>query len=127
MFAVRWKRESPSIPRAGIRAASLGQRQRRKLGDRDGEVELAGDGLDPGEAAGRERTRRCNAAGPAPGKRPREGSGTSPADYIQGLVDPAPVHVGDPEAIGIPGLSRPDYGEPVPIDAKEIPIFWGCG
>jgi len=39
----------------------------------------------------------------------------------------APIHIGDPGAIGITDLSRPDYGEPVPIDAQEIPVFWGCG
>jgi uncharacterized protein YcsI (UPF0317 family) len=39
----------------------------------------------------------------------------------------APVHVGDPEAIGITDLSRPDYGEPVPIRVNEVPVFWGCG
>jgi uncharacterized protein YcsI (UPF0317 family) len=39
----------------------------------------------------------------------------------------APIHVGDPEAIGIADLSRPDYGEPVPIYAGEIPVFWACG
>ena len=39
----------------------------------------------------------------------------------------APIHVGDPAAIGITDLSRPDYGEPVPIHANEVPVFWGCG
>src|SRR5215470_12584938 len=39
----------------------------------------------------------------------------------------APIHIGNPEAIGITDLSQPDYGEPVPIDAREIPVFWGCG
>ena len=39
----------------------------------------------------------------------------------------APVHIGDPGAIGITDLGRPDYGEPVPIDTQEIPVFWGCG
>jgi uncharacterized protein YcsI (UPF0317 family) len=39
----------------------------------------------------------------------------------------APVHIGPPEAIGITDLGRPDYGEPVPIDAQEIPVFCGCG
>ena len=39
----------------------------------------------------------------------------------------APIHVGDPTAIGITDLGRPDYGEPVPIDATEVPVFWGCG
>ena len=39
----------------------------------------------------------------------------------------APIHVGDPEAIGITDLGRPDYGEPVPVYAQEVPVFWGCG
>ena len=39
----------------------------------------------------------------------------------------APVHVGDPKAIGIGDLGRPDYGEPVPIYAHEIPVFWAGG
>jgi uncharacterized protein YcsI (UPF0317 family) len=39
----------------------------------------------------------------------------------------APVHVGNPKAIGIADLSRPDYGDPVPIYAGEIPVFWPCG
>ena len=39
----------------------------------------------------------------------------------------APIHVGDPTTIGISDLSRPEYGEPVPIHATEIPVFWGCG
>ena len=39
----------------------------------------------------------------------------------------APIHIGAPEAIGITDLSRPDYGEPVPISAQEVPVFWGCG
>jgi uncharacterized protein YcsI (UPF0317 family) len=39
----------------------------------------------------------------------------------------APIHVGDPAAIGIKDPSRPDYGEPVPIREGEVPMFWGCG
>jgi len=39
----------------------------------------------------------------------------------------APIHVGDPQAIGITDLDRPDYGEPVPMYADEIPVFWACG
>lgn len=38
-----------------------------------------------------------------------------------------PVHVGDPHGIGIADLERPDYGDPVPILANEVPVFWGCG
>lgn len=39
----------------------------------------------------------------------------------------APVHVGDPAAIGIADLARPEYGEPVPIHPNEVPVFWACG
>jgi uncharacterized protein YcsI (UPF0317 family) len=39
----------------------------------------------------------------------------------------APLHVGDPKAIGIADLGRPDYGEPVSILSGEVPVFWGCG
>jgi len=39
----------------------------------------------------------------------------------------APIHVGDPKTIGIADLGRPDYGDPVPIHAGEIPVFWPCG
>jgi uncharacterized protein YcsI (UPF0317 family) len=38
-----------------------------------------------------------------------------------------PVHVGDPAAIGIADLSRPDYGDPVLLQAGERPVFWACG
>jgi len=39
----------------------------------------------------------------------------------------APVHVGDPSALGIVDLSRPDFGDPVPIASGETPVFWACG
>lgn len=42
-------------------------------------------------------------------------------------VHGAPVHVGDPEALGIADLAKPDYGEPVEIRPGEIPVFWACG
>lgn len=42
-------------------------------------------------------------------------------------VHGAPVHFGDPLAIGIRDLQRPDFGDPVPIDAEEVPVFWACG
>lgn len=38
-----------------------------------------------------------------------------------------PIHVGDPKAIGIADLGRPDYGEPVLLHPGEVPVFWGCG
>jgi len=39
----------------------------------------------------------------------------------------APVHFGDPAAIGIRELGRPDFGDPVELQPGEIPIFWACG
>jgi uncharacterized protein YcsI (UPF0317 family) len=42
-------------------------------------------------------------------------------------VHGAPVHVGDPEAIGIIDLATPDYGDPVEIRPGELPVFWACG
>lgn len=39
----------------------------------------------------------------------------------------APVHVGEPDAIGIADLGSPDYGDAVPIQQGELPLFWACG
>jgi uncharacterized protein YcsI (UPF0317 family) len=39
----------------------------------------------------------------------------------------APVHIGDPEAIGIRDFGRPDFGDPVEIRPGEVPVFWACG
>jgi uncharacterized protein YcsI (UPF0317 family) len=58
-----------------------------------------------------------------------------PADAIRAIqitallpaVHGAPLHIGFPEAIGISDLGRPDYGDPVPVEAGELPVFWACG
>ncbi|GAA3809596.1 putative hydro-lyase [Sphaerisporangium flaviroseum] len=42
-------------------------------------------------------------------------------------VHGAPVHVGDPGALGIDDLDRPDFGDPVEVRAGELPVFWACG
>jgi len=42
-------------------------------------------------------------------------------------VHGAPVHFGDPAAIGIADLGRPDYGDPVDVLPGEVPVFWACG
>jgi uncharacterized protein YcsI (UPF0317 family) len=39
----------------------------------------------------------------------------------------APVHLGDPAAIGIADLNQPDYGDPVEVRPAELPLFWACG
>lgn len=38
-----------------------------------------------------------------------------------------PVHIGDPAALGIKDLSKPDYGDAVTIREDEVPVFWACG
>lgn len=42
-------------------------------------------------------------------------------------VHGAPIHIGDPKAIGIRDISRPELGDPVEIKSGEIPVFWACG
>ncbi|MFT4614474.1 MAG: hypothetical protein ACI9NT_001619 [Bacteroidia bacterium] len=42
-------------------------------------------------------------------------------------VHGAPIHQGDPTAIGIDDLSKPDFGDPVTLHRDEIPLFWACG
>ncbi|MDO5059484.1 MAG: putative hydro-lyase [Neisseria sp.] len=42
-------------------------------------------------------------------------------------VHGAPVHIGNPEAIGIADLAKPDFGDAVPVNEGEIPVFWACG
>lgn len=39
----------------------------------------------------------------------------------------APVATGNPEALGIPDLSQPDWGESVEIHPGEVPVYWACG
>jgi uncharacterized protein YcsI (UPF0317 family) len=38
-----------------------------------------------------------------------------------------PVHFGDPTAIGIRDIDKPDYGDAVEIRRGEVPVFWACG
>ena len=42
-------------------------------------------------------------------------------------VHGAPLHVGDPAAIGIDNITQPDFGEPTEIRDGEVPVFWACG
>jgi uncharacterized protein YcsI (UPF0317 family) len=39
----------------------------------------------------------------------------------------APVQAGDPAALGIADLARPDFGDPVVPEADDVPVFWACG
>jgi len=42
-------------------------------------------------------------------------------------VHGAPVHIGDPSAIGIRNINEPDFGDSVTIREGEVPVFWACG
>jgi len=42
-------------------------------------------------------------------------------------VHGAPIHQGDPAAIGIADLSKHDYGDAVTVRPNEIPAFWSRG
>ncbi|WP_339735916.1 putative hydro-lyase [uncultured Gimesia sp.] len=58
-----------------------------------------------------------------------------PADAIRAVqitgqfpaVHGAPVHLGFPEQLGITNLAQPDFGEAVPVEPGELPVFWACG
>ncbi len=39
----------------------------------------------------------------------------------------SPIHIGNPEAIGIKALEKPDYGDAVTVKDGEVPVFWACG
>jgi uncharacterized protein YcsI (UPF0317 family) len=38
-----------------------------------------------------------------------------------------PIHFGDPAAIGIKDIMKPDFGDSVSIRVGEVPVFWACG
>ena len=42
-------------------------------------------------------------------------------------VHGAPVHVGDPAALGIADLAAPDFGDAVQARPGDVPVFWACG
>ena len=39
----------------------------------------------------------------------------------------APVHWGDPKAIGITDINCPEWGDAAPIENGDVPVFWACG
>ncbi|MGH1441223.1 MAG: putative hydro-lyase [Cellvibrionaceae bacterium] len=42
-------------------------------------------------------------------------------------VHGAPIHFGDPSAIGITDINAPDFGDKVNVEQDQIPVFWACG
>jgi uncharacterized protein YcsI (UPF0317 family) len=43
------------------------------------------------------------------------------------LAHGAPVHWGDPAAIGIDDIAAPDWGDATPVGTDEVAVFWACG
>ncbi len=58
-----------------------------------------------------------------------------PADAIRAVqictrfqsMHGAPIHFGDPGAIGIVDIGSPEFGDAVTINKGEVPVFWACG
>jgi uncharacterized protein YcsI (UPF0317 family) len=77
----------------------------------------------------------CAPAGPFAGPLVVSMRPLKPSDAIRAiqitsrfpLVHGAPVHIGLPETIGINDLAKPDYGDAVPVEGDELPVFWACG
>ena len=78
---------------------------------------------------------RCASAGPFAGSLVVSMRPLKPKDAIRAIqitsrfpsVHGAPVHIGIPGAIGIRDLATPDYGDAVPVEKDELPVFWACG
>ncbi len=59
----------------------------------------------------------------------------SPKDVIDAIVisskfpssHGAPIHIGNPNEIGISDISNPDWGDNIKFDNTDIPVFWPCG
>jgi uncharacterized protein YcsI (UPF0317 family) len=77
----------------------------------------------------------CTSAGPFRGNmvvsmRPIPDALVETAYSITGrypAVHGAPIHAGDPAAIGVADILRPDFGDAVEVKAGETPVFWACG
>ena len=77
----------------------------------------------------------CAPAGPFAGPLVVSMRPLNPRDAIRAIqitsrfpsVHGAPVHIGLPETIGIEDLAKPDYGDAVPVESDELPVFWACG
>lgn len=75
------------------------------------------------------------AAGPFHGPTVVSMRSFAPADAIKAIIiserlrlaHGAPVHIGDPEQIGIQDLAKPDFGDAPVIPDGDIPVFWACG
>jgi uncharacterized protein YcsI (UPF0317 family) len=77
----------------------------------------------------------CKEAGPFSGNMVVSMRPYKPVDAIRAIqicsrfpsVHGAPIHFGDPCAIGIANLDQPDFGDKVTLNDGEVPVFWACG
>src|ERR1700758_2146267 len=77
----------------------------------------------------------CQSAGPFAGPMVGSMRPFRPAQAIRAVqittrfpsVHGSPVHLGHPHSIGIKDIAKPDYGDAVPVEEDEIPVFWACG
>lgn len=77
----------------------------------------------------------CRSAGPFSGTTVVSMRPMTPKDAIRAIqictrfpsVHGAPLHFGDPVAIGITNINQPDFGDAVTIKEGEVPVFWACG
>ena len=80
-------------------------------------------------------SRRCTPAGPFAAPLVVTMRPMTPAQSVRAvqittrfhMTHGAPIHIGDPQQIGIGDLDKPDFGDAVTVRAGEIPVFWACG
>ena len=78
---------------------------------------------------------QTHAAGPFGGPMVVSMRGFSPQDAIRAMVlsaqmpqaHGAPVHFGDPAAIGIKDINAPEFGDAPVLRPGDAPVFWACG
>jgi uncharacterized protein YcsI (UPF0317 family) len=76
-----------------------------------------------------------HAAGPFGGPMVVSMRGFSTSDAIRAMVlsaqmpqaHGAPVHFGDPAAIGIKDINTPEFGDSPILAPGDVPVFWACG
>ena len=74
-------------------------------------------------------------AGPFGGSMVVSMRGFSTSDAIRAMVlsaqmpqaHGAPVHFGDPAAIGIKDITAPEFGDAPILEPGDVPVFWACG
>jgi uncharacterized protein YcsI (UPF0317 family) len=78
---------------------------------------------------------QTHSAGPFCGPMVVSMRGFSTPDAIRAMVisaqmpqaHGAPVHFGDPAAIGIKDINAPEFGDAPILSPGDVPVFWACG